>query len=81
MANIFVQGALFSILFLLVRPVMLGEPIDGRSVLVNTMVFVVWISLTGVITNIIVGRGPNMNDFEPIRADRSKPSGDVCITG
>jgi formate hydrogenlyase subunit 4 len=77
--NLFVTVVLFACIFLLVRPIMLGQKLDSNSILVNAITFIIWLSLTRVFTTAIVGKTPNMNDFNETKthvADRL-----VCPVG
>lgn len=81
MSGVFVPGLLYPILFLLIRPIMLGQRVDGHSVIVNNITFIIWLGLTAVFTRLIVGTTPNMNDTIALRAAATAKLAQVCPTG
>jgi hypothetical protein len=52
--DLFVTTLLFFVIFLIVRPMILGEPINGQMIGNMTILFFVWYGMTFIMTNSLV---------------------------
>ncbi len=52
--DLFVTTLLFFVIFLVVRPMILGEPVNGQMIGNMTILFFVWYGMTFIMTNSLV---------------------------